>query len=403
MTGPLRVLITNHALAGRTGTEMYVRDVAKGLLLRGHTPIVYSPRLGSLARELSLDTVAVVDDLDKLAEPPDIIHGQHTLESAIALLHFPRTPAIYVCHDWLWENDIPPRIARIRQFIAVDHTVRDRLILREGISEASESVVDNGVDLRKFVPRGELPDSPRRALVFSNYMTSEQLAIVRAACARRGLEVDGVGAHFGNVSSQPEAIIGQYDLVFAKGRCAWESLASGVAVVVCDTWGIGPLVTTENFEFARQRNFGRRLLQTPLSESAVSQQLECYDAADAMQVSRRIREVGSLDTMVDRLIAIYEQAISSHEAAEPQSADEELRSMARLLQSWSRCKQPPQIEALDVRKMIREELQAEQFPILQKLESLTTRRRGLPKLVHSLKKLVSWKSGEPSSPQRKAA
>jgi hypothetical protein len=94
MRRPLRVLITSHALAGRTGTEMYVRDVAKGLLLRGHTPIVYSPRLGPLARELSLDTVAVVDDLNQLAEPPDVIHGQHTLESAIALLHFPQTPAM---------------------------------------------------------------------------------------------------------------------------------------------------------------------------------------------------------------------------------------------------------------------------------------------------------------------
>ena len=403
MRRPLRVLITNHSLAGRTGTEMYVRDVAKGLLLRGHTPIVYSPRLGPLARELSLDTVAVVDDLNQIAEPSDIIHGQHTLEAAIALLHFPQTPAIYVCHDWLWENDIPPHIFRIRQFVAVDHTVRDRLILREGIPDASVSVVNNGVDLQRFMPRGELPAAPRRALVFSNYMTSEQLAIVRAACARRNLEVDGVGANFGNVSLQPEAIIGQYDLVFAKGRCAWESLASGVAVVVCDTWGIGPLVTTDNFEFARQRNFGRRLLQTTLGEDAVREQLGCYDAADATQVSRRIREVCSLDTMVDRLVAIYEQAISSHEAANKQSADEELRSMARLLQSWSRCQQPPQLEATDVQRMIREELQAQQFPILQKLESLTTRRRGLPKLVHSLKKLVPWMSGQPSSPQRKAA
>ena len=403
MTRPLRVLITNHALVGRTGTEMYIRDVAKGLLLRGHTPIIYSPRLGPLARELSLDTVAVVDDLDKLAERPDIIHGQHTLESAIALLHFPQAPAIYVCHDWLWENDIPPQISRIRQFVAVDDTVRDRLILREGIPEASVSVVNNGVDLERFMQRGGLPATPQRALVFSNYMTPDQLAIVQAACARRGLEVDGVGANFGNVSLQPEAIIGQYDLVFAKGRCAWEALACGAAVVVCDTWGIGPLVTTENFEFARQRNFGRRLLQTTLSEEAVREQLRAYDATDARQVSRRIREVCSLDTMVDRLISIYEQAISSHEAAEPQSADEELRGMARLLQSWSRCKQPPQIEALDVRKMIREELQAQQFPILQKVESLITRRRGLPKLVHSLKKLVPWISGGPSSSQSKAA
>ena len=150
MTRPLRVLITNIRVSGRTGTEMYVHDLAKRLLAKGHTPIVYSPRLGPLAQELSQATVTVVDDLSQLCVPPDIIHGQHTLESAIALLHFPRTPAIYVCHDFSWEHDIPPRISRIRHFVAVDHTVRDRLILREGVPESRVSVVNNGVDLQRF-------------------------------------------------------------------------------------------------------------------------------------------------------------------------------------------------------------------------------------------------------------
>ncbi|MGI8981670.1 MAG: glycosyltransferase [Pirellulaceae bacterium] len=393
MTQPLRVLITNHMLAGRTGTEMYVHDVAKGLLVRGHTPIVYSPRVGPLARDLALASVAVVDDLSRVALPPDIIHGQHTLESATALLHFSHTPAVYVCHDWSWENDMPPQISRIRQFVAVDATVRDRLIHREGIPETCVSVVNNGVDLQKFLPRGELPRAPRRALVFSNYMSFEQLARIRTACASRGISVDGVGANLGNVSSQPEKLIGQYDLVFAKGRCAWEALACGVAVIVCDTWGLGPLVSTQNIDFTRQRNFGRRLLQTQLSEQAVHAQLGRYDAADASQVSRRIREDCGLDKMVDRLILLYEQAISSHLAAKHASADEEQRCMARLLQSWSRCKQPPQIEVPDLRKMIQEELQAQQLPILQKLETLATRRRrGLQKLIHSLKKRLStWR------------
>ncbi len=79
--------------------------------------------------------------------------------------------------------------------------------------------------------------------------------------------------------------------------------------------------------------------------------------------------------------------------------------MARLLQSWTRCKQLPQLEAPDLRKIIREELQVQQHPILEKLESLTTkRRRGLRKVFHSLKKqLLPWMSSEKSSNQRKAA
>ena len=42
----MKVLITNFRLAARTGTELYVHDLALRLLERGHTPVVYSPVLG---------------------------------------------------------------------------------------------------------------------------------------------------------------------------------------------------------------------------------------------------------------------------------------------------------------------------------------------------------------------
>ena len=62
--GPgLRVLVTNRVLANRTGTELYVRDLALGLLRRGHHPVAYSPLLGKVAEELRAASVPVVDDL----------------------------------------------------------------------------------------------------------------------------------------------------------------------------------------------------------------------------------------------------------------------------------------------------------------------------------------------------
>jgi hypothetical protein len=48
----LKVLITNHALAERTGSELYVLELATGLLELGHRPVAYSPVLGGLADEL---------------------------------------------------------------------------------------------------------------------------------------------------------------------------------------------------------------------------------------------------------------------------------------------------------------------------------------------------------------
>jgi hypothetical protein len=96
----LRVLITNFTLATLSGSETYVRDLALGLLRRGHTPIVYSPELGEIARELREAAVPVVDDLNAVAVTPDIIHGNHNPDLMTALLHFPAVPAVFFCHSW---------------------------------------------------------------------------------------------------------------------------------------------------------------------------------------------------------------------------------------------------------------------------------------------------------------
>src|SRR5205823_6390907 len=124
----LRILITNNSLAMRAGSELYVRDLATALLARGHTPIAYSTELGDVARELRAATVPVIDDLEALGAAPDLIHGQHHLETMTAILRFPGVPAIYVCHGWAPWQEAPPRSPRILRYVAVDHACRDRLV-----------------------------------------------------------------------------------------------------------------------------------------------------------------------------------------------------------------------------------------------------------------------------------
>src|SRR5436190_19789300 len=295
MTTSLRVLLTNCAICGPSGTEMYIFDVALRLLARGHRPLVYSPVLGPLAQRLSTATISVVNDLALIPDVPDVIHGQHSLETLQALLHFPRTPAIYVCHDWNWVGDTPPKLPRVRRFVAVDETVRDRLIVQEGIAESLVEVIFNGVDLAPFQLRPSLPRRPQKALVISNYLERSQLDVISAACRRQAIELAAIGAKLGGTCPRPEEVLGQYDLVFAKGRCAWESLAVGAAVIVCDTWGVGPLVTTAQLASLRRANFGRRLLQQPLRVEVLAREIARYDAADAADVSRQIRATASVD------------------------------------------------------------------------------------------------------------
>src|SRR5262249_22469342 len=153
-------------------------------------------------------TVPVIDDLNALAVPPDIIHGQHHLDAMTALLHFPGVPAIFFCHGWLPWEEMPPRFPRILRYVAVDHTCRDRLILEHAITEDQIRVLLNFVDLERFKPRAPLPARPRRALIFSNQATENtQTAAVREACAMNGIEVDVIGGAAGNICAAPEQVL----------------------------------------------------------------------------------------------------------------------------------------------------------------------------------------------------
>ncbi|HBN77694.1 MAG TPA: hypothetical protein DD473_18160 [Planctomycetaceae bacterium] len=307
----LRILLTNNELATRAGSEMFLYDVALGLLRRGHNPIAYSLKLGELAEDLERKTVPVIDDLNSLQEPPDVIHGQHHLEAMTAMLRFPRTPAIYYCHGWLPWQERPPVFPTITNYVAVDDLCRERLLTTQGISPGQIRTMYNFVDLRRFQQRSPLPQKPQSALIFSNLASNQNYAdIIRSACRRMGIEQVGImGSNSGNSQSQPEKVLTHYDIVFAKARCALEAMSVGCAVVVTESQGVGGLVTSENVEELRRLNFGIRTMQAaPLSEASLSEALSNYSPDDATKVSNWIRAEADLEKYLDDLEALYLEA-----------------------------------------------------------------------------------------------
>lgn len=315
---PLRVLITNITLASRTGTETFVRDFAQGLAQKGHIPLIYSPKLGSIAEEIRLITsLPVVDNLKHLPTAPDIIHGHHSLETMTALMQFPHVPAIFVCHDRLAWHDVPPKFPRILRYVAVSNGVWDRLVLENGISENKVNFIYNAVDTQKFSIREPLPEIPKKALVFSNYANKETyLPVIYQACKEAGLSLDVIGAASGNSVINPEQYLGYYDIVFAVGRCALEAMATGAAVILCGTLlgtnGLGPMVTSTEWEQLRNSNFGKRAIIYPFNVKNLLQQIARYNPKDAAMVCERTRSIASLENVLQEYIALYQTVIEEH-------------------------------------------------------------------------------------------
>ena len=67
-----------------------------------------------------------------------------------ALLRFPNTHAVYVCHGWYNSIGTPPRFPRVLSCVAVDSQCRGKLVFEHGVTEERVSVLWQFVGLKKF-------------------------------------------------------------------------------------------------------------------------------------------------------------------------------------------------------------------------------------------------------------
>src|SRR5262249_37474942 len=158
------------------------------------------------------------------AEPPDVIHAHHTIPCGEALIRFPGTPAVYVCHAFAFWMEAPVHFPQIATYVAVDEATRDRLVQAEGIDPARVRVMPNGGDLGRIPPRPGPPGlRPRRAIAFGK--ASAVAPVIRPACEALGIELQAVGQPVGREIPYPEQELVTFDLAFASARAALASLS----------------------------------------------------------------------------------------------------------------------------------------------------------------------------------
>jgi glycosyltransferase involved in cell wall biosynthesis len=208
-----------------------------------------------------------------------------------------------------WHERIDPHPAIVR-YAGVSRVTLAALV-DHGVPVDRTMIVPNFVDIERFRPRGPLPRSPRRALVFSNYAhDGAALDAISAACVARGIELDVVGAGVGRACTAPERILGEYDLVFAKARAAMEALAVGCAVVVCDFAGLGPIVASADLDRLRLMNFGHESMTAAHDAASIGTRIDRYDADDAAAVTAVVRAELSLGAHINRLEVLYDEILT---------------------------------------------------------------------------------------------
>ncbi|WP_235505758.1 glycosyltransferase family 4 protein [Variovorax sp. Root411] len=324
-------------LVHRTGAEMFTRDLALWLRRRGHAVTIFATAFGDMADELRFASIACVTELGNIATRPDVIIGNTHHETVRALLHFHDVPVLTICHDRSAEHGRPAQFTQVVCHVAVDENCAERLVHEFGIARERIELIQNGIDLSRFLRRGELPVRPRTALVFSNYASHDaQFEEVRAACVQRGLSLDVIGSGTGNHLPDPAEALGRYDIVFGKGRCATEALCTGNAVVVLDpSSGMGEMVTAATVAHARRWNFGRALLIRPITRENVGAELDRYDAADAGKAGEWMRAHGSLDASLGALERCAQRMALQYPVIEV-PASQRANEMARYMEDWIR-------------------------------------------------------------------
>lgn len=305
----LNILLTNICMRGRSGTEMMTAELAIALLHRGHRVVIYSPRLGTMAQDLRGRGVPVTDRIETIGFTPDIIHGHHNVVLAVAMVRFLDVPAIFVCHDSSLIHDEPILSPRIGAYVAVDLACADRLRV-EGADPPRIHIIPNAVDLSHFHCRTKWSQKPLTALAVVK-SRAPWLPTVRKVCAAMGITLTEVGAAVGNpVVDLPERMLAS-DIVFAWSRSASEAAATGAAVILCDEFGFGGLLSKAEADRFPRSNLGRRILATAVTEAGVMSAILTYDPIDAAAVAKIVRKKLSLDDMAETYEKLYHDVVES--------------------------------------------------------------------------------------------
>ena len=315
----MKILVTNHRLQSAGGSEWFVVETAGALKKRGHEVVVFTTVGGEMAERLRGTGITVVDLPGDCPFRPDIIHGQHHLETMAALAAWPGLPAIYFIHGATPWEEHPPAHPRIRRYLATSPRFAWWIARECAVPESMVETVRNFFDPARFPVVRPQPLAGRRALVFHNTMdpAGEAVAALDAGCAMAGYSLERAGVAFGNILADPGHVLPEYDVVFAGGRSAIEAMACGCGVIPVTSRQSAERIHPGNYAEMVERNFTAEINAPPIDAGEIAEQLRAFQADEIAEITRRIRAEATLDATTEHLLEIYRTILATPFESEP--------------------------------------------------------------------------------------
>ena len=268
------VLATNHL--GLGGSESYLLTVAEQLDRLGHEAVIYTPepdRGAEAARESGIALIAE----GELDQGFDAALVQDAGVSYQLADRCPEVPQVFVAHSEGFDLQAPPRLdGMVAAVIALNDRVARRM--RSFAVDVEVVRLRQPIDTERFMPRGGLPEVARRALLLSNAPNADRLAMLEAACAEAGLELERLGGSSGQVTDIRSALAG-VEIVIGFGRSILEAMACGRAAYVYDWNGGDGWMTPDSYAEIEADGIAARSGRMIADAGRLAEDLRNYESA----------------------------------------------------------------------------------------------------------------------------
>jgi hypothetical protein len=260
----MRVLVTNHHLRDRAGSELATAEIASELAARGHEVRIFTLMTGPFGDEIAaatgLPVLGPTEVADVRAFAPEVIHAHHWPTVVWLRGNGVAAPVVMGFLGVLPPLENPPVLegSSVSPWWAVSEEAAQNVAATSGWATQPSAIIHNWFDDRTGLPpvtRGST--DLRRILVVSNHFPAGTREVLDRLAAELRIDVDHVGLPHNPQRVDP-ALIAQHDAVISLGRTVVTAMAWGVPALVLDQHGTDGWVTPSSRVDIGRHNYSGR-------------------------------------------------------------------------------------------------------------------------------------------------